>query len=406
MSRLALPIAVALLLLAGPGQVLANEIPCGPVEAGQIQIDGLLSDWKGVNGVGVDSAAQILKGRKDWDGARDLSFDVFCNHDDKNLFLALNVKDDYFIRSKKRRGDDHVVVLLGRKRLVIFPGDLRRNDARMTWGKRGKVKGITMVEALQKGGYSLELRLPYKRLPGFRKGSPSYRGAVWVNDSDSRAKMAVQTTMGTASAKRGRFSFAEAQAELGAFLRDKGYKPSQVRFKANADVVGSSGVEQVVLVGRTIGIVGKELPGGTYFYLDMPVKADKDVYWLKLKDLNGDRKQEIVTRYVERSGNGRREILAVFRFNDSNKFVRSFAHEILKGQGKKLIINRFRFKRRKRRRRKPGGVDLIFDKPVARGFTASNYREVPAEDYFSILLPWGEEKKRHFRFEGEEYSQK
>jgi hypothetical protein len=395
--------ALALLLLATTAR--ANDIPCALVEKGTIQLDGLLGDWKGVDGVGVDQAANVLRGRSDWSGPEDLSFDVYCNHDAKNLYLAIDVKDEYFIRTKKARGDDHVVVWLGGRQLVIYPGDLRYIKSKMTWGKRGRVKGIRMAEAMQRGGYSVELRLPYKRLPGFRKGSPAYRGAVWVADSDSKAKMRTETLMGTAPARRGEFSFAQARANLGLFLRDKGYGMHQVRARYHADVVGDKGVEQVVLVGKTIGIVGDHLPGGSYFFLDLPVRKPRDIYWLKPKDLNGDRKSELVVRYVERSGNGRREIISVFRFNDANRFVRSFAHEILKGQGKRMIVNRFRFKPWRGRRRKRG-VDLIFDRPAARGFTQDNYREAPTTDFFSILLPWGKEKKRHFRFEGEEYFQK
>jgi hypothetical protein len=392
-------IIVVLLMIAGVAR--AGEIPCGPVEAGTIQIDGLLSDWQGVNGVGVDQPAQVIRGRDEWSGADDLSFDVYCNHDDKHLFMAVNVKDEYFIRSRKFKGDDHVVVLLGRRRLVIYPSNLRDLKGRMTWGRRGKVRGIEMAEAMQTGGYSIELRMPYRAVPGYRHGGPSFPGAVWVADSDSKAQRRTQTIMGTAPSTRGgRLVFAQARAELDSFLRDRGFSQGQIRMKRSADVVGDRQMEQILLVGHTIGIVGRELPGGTYFFLDLPVRQAKDVYWLKISDLNGDGKQELITRYVERSENGRRELIVVYRFNDSNSFVRSFAHEILKGQGKKTIVNRYALKRRK------GGVDLIFDRPVAKGFSKDTYREVSCTDCFSILLPWGEEKRRHFRFEGEEYFQK
>jgi hypothetical protein len=386
----------------------SGEIPCSPVSGGAVQLDGLLMDWKEAKGVGADDASQIVRGARDWTGAGDLSFDVYCAHDKRFLYLAVNVRDDYFIRTAKAAGDDHIVVLLGGKRLVVHPGDLRRDvKGRLRWGRRGRVRKIGMAEAMQKQGYSVELRIPFKQIPGYRRGAPSFRGAVWVADSDSRAKMKIQTVMGTArSARTGRFVFAQAQAELSGFLRDRGYSPSQVRMKKNVNVVGTRQVEQVVLVGRTIGIVGNELPGGAYFFIDLPVKQHSDVYWLRPMDLNGDGKAELVTRYVERAGNGRRELVVVFRFNDADKFVRSFAHEILKGQGRRMITNRFGTRRRRRRGRKRGGIDLIFDRPRAKGFSRTDYREVPCQDCFAILLPWGEEKKRRFVFEGEEFSQK
>jgi hypothetical protein len=235
----------------------------------------------------------------------------------------------------------------------------------------------------------------------------SYPATVWVADCDSKARRKVQTVIGTArSPKRGRFTFAGPTANLDAFLEGRGLGRSDVRTRIVADVVGGKGVEQILLAGRTIGIVGEELPGGAYFYMTLPVSSAKDVYWLKVLDLNGDGKGELVTRFLQRSGNGRRGIVAVYRYNDANRFVRWLAHEILKGQKDRLIINRYRFKRRRARRGKRSGVDLIFDKPQAKGFTKETFREAPSSDVFSILLPWGEEKKRHFRFEGEQYFQK
>jgi len=396
----------ALVSLAGSA-VRASEIPCSPMERGAVQLDGLLMDWKGVDGVGVDQAGQVLRGRRDWSGPQDLSFDLYCSHDETSLYLAVNVRDDYFIRTPRGRDDDHLVVLLGGKQLLVYPGDLRSIRGRMSWGARGRVKGVAMAEALQKQGYSVELRIPFKQMPGYRAGAPGYAAAVQVADCDSKARQKVETVIGTASsARRGRLAFSQARAELTNFLREKGYSAAQVRARHDVNVVGDRRVEQVLLVGRTIGVIGEGLPGGAYFYLDLPVKQPKDIYWLRPIDLNGDGKRELVVRYVERAGNGRRELIAVFRFNEADRFVRSFAHEILKGQGNKLIVNRFTTRRRRRRGHRPGGVDLIFDRPVAKGFAREGFREQPSADCFSILLPWGEEKRRHFVFEGEVYSQR
>ena len=397
------------LLLLPCAMARAEEIPCRPVESGLIQLDGLMGDWKGARGVGVADGDHVISGKADWSGERDLSFDVFCNHTDTTLYLAVRVRDEYFIRSRKGKGDDHVQLHFGKQQLQIFPGDLKKIKARLRWrGKgrrRARVSGVKMVEALQRDGYSVEIAMLLARIPGYREGVPHFPGAVRVADSDSRARGRIQTVMGTAPAGRsGRFVFARAQAQLEAFLKARKYNRSQVRVQQVANVVGDSRMETVLLVGRTIGILGEGLPHGGYFYFNLPPGKAKDVYWLKLMDLNGDGKQELVTRFVERSTSGRRELIAVYRYNETNTFVRSFSHEILKGQKKKIILNRFTFKVRKERK-KTIGVDLVFDKPEARGYTRDGYKEVPSTDAQSILLPWGEDKKRHFRFEGEEYFQ-
>ena len=410
MRREALIIGATLALwLALPAGAAAQQIPCSPVQRGGITLDGLLGDWKGAKGVGVDDEAQIISGTKDWTGADDLSFDLFCNHTETTLYLAIMVHDEYFVRSKKGRGDDHIRLRLGRRELRIYPGDLRKIKARLQWRGKGRKRRVNkahvrMAEAMQRDGYSVELALVMDQIPGFRVGSPSFSGSVSVADCDSRAKGRTQTVISTARPGRGSFVFARASAALDGFLKARGFKASQIRFNKVADVVGDKRMERVVLVGRTIGIVGDGLPQGGFFYVDLPPRRAKDVYWLKLVDLNGDGKVELVTRFVQRSKSGRRELIAVYRYNDSNRFMRSFAHEILKGQKKRIILNRYAFKVRKKRR-KVLGVDLVFDKPEARGFTKEAYKEVPATDVQPIMLPWGEEKKRHFRFEGEEYSQ-
>ncbi len=404
MRRQSILFIVSAVLWAGSAR--AEQIPCHPVERNIIQLDGLLGDWKGASGVGVDEAERVIKGKADWSGEADLSFDVFCNHTDTAIYLAVRVSDEYFIRTRKGRGDDHVQVTFGKQRLLVYPGDMRKIKGKLIWkgGKRRRVKGVKMAEALQRNGYSMELAILNSSIPGFRTGAPSFSGSVQVMDSDSKAGMRTQTVMSTAPAGRGRFVFAQAEAQMKAFLKARGYRRSQIRARAVVNVVGDKRLETVVLVGKTIGVLGEGLPQGGFFFYNLPVRKGKDVYWLKVMDLNGDGKQEMVTRFVERSGNGRRELIAVYRYTETNKFMRSFSHEILKGQKKKIILNRYAFKKRKKRR-KVLGVDLIFDKPQARGFTKETYKEAPSTDAQSIILPWDEEKKRHFRFEGEQYFQ-
>lgn len=405
MRRHIILIIASITLWAAPAR--AERIPCYPVERNIIQLDGLLNDWKGASGVGVDEASKVLKGKANWSGEADLSYDVFCNHTKTTIYLAVRVADEYFIRTRKGRGDDHVQLTFGKQRLLVYPGDMRKIKGKLVWkgGKRRRrVKGVQMAEALQRNGYSLEIAILTSSIPGYRTGAPSFSGSVQVMDSDSKAGMRTQTVMSTAPAGRGRFVFAQAEVQMKAFLKARGYKRSQIRARKVANVVGDKRLETVVLVGKTIGILGEGLPQGGFFYYNLPARRGKDVYWLKVRDLNGDGKSEMVTRFVERSDTGRRELIAVYRYNETNKFLRSFSHEILKGQKKRVILNRYTFKARKKRR-KVVGVDLIFDKPQARGFTKATYKEAPSTDAQSIILPWDEEKKRHFRFEGDSYFQ-
>ncbi|MCA9670639.1 MAG: hypothetical protein KC503_33815 [Myxococcales bacterium] len=397
---------VTAVIVLAVSQAHAGELPCTPVKKGVIQLDGLLGEWHGVTPARASGSAMVVSGRGGWNGDGDLSFTVRCNLTRDTMYIAINVKDDYFVRANKLSASDHARLHFGGRTLYVYPGDLRRSRAVVSWNARGKrrARGVKIAESMQKRGWSVEIALPLRKLPGFRAGSPSMRASVSVADTDHPSAKKPQHVM---RAPFSRISFAQQRANLLAFLKDKGFRASQIRFKRNANVVGDRRLEQVLLVGRTIGIVGDGLPGGGYFYLNLPVSSGRDVRWIKLVDLNGDGLQEILVQLVERASNGRRELVAIYRYNDSNQFVRPMQVEVLKAQGSRYIKNRFRMLRRRKRKRgqKRRGYDLWFDKPKAGGFDQSSYREAPASDAFPILLPWGETKKRGFRFEGEEFSQ-
>ncbi|MBW2735686.1 MAG: hypothetical protein JRH20_25150 [Deltaproteobacteria bacterium] len=377
------------------------DIPCGPAEDGVFFLDGLFTEWKGVTAVEVATPQHIMQGRKSWNNAKDLSFRVMCNYSKRHLYLAVEVKDEYFVRTNKRKGDDHLRLSFGRgkaRTLRVFPGDLKKIRGGAYWG-RHKAKGIKMAEAMRRDGWAVELRLPMNRIPGYRVGQEAIHLNVAVADADWRAK--VETVMATG---RSRLVVAQVAADLSAFLKAMKASPKDIRMRKAADVVGGRRVEQVMWLRRAIGIVGEDLPSGGYFTFNLPAARAADIRWVRLMDLNGDRKQEIVTRYVQRGGGGRREVVAVYRFDDGNRFVRPFAHEVLKGQGSRTIVNRITFKKRRRGR----GIEIIIDEPKAHGFDAQSYKETSAEDIHGIVLPWAEKEKqkRVFRFSGDEYEER
>jgi hypothetical protein len=390
-------------LVAAPREARAKrlDITCNPAEDGVVLLDGMLRDWRGVDRTTVRGASRVVQGRKHWNNNKDASFEVLCNYSKTTLYLAVDVMDEYFARTRKLRADDHLELRFGRRVLEVYPGDLKKIRGVVRWRtgrRRRKAKRVRMAEARQLRGWSVELALPLSKVPGYRKGKEGVPLSVRFVDVDWRGK--VDSVVGSGPA---RLVVAQVVADLRAFLGAMKATRKQIRWRGSADVVGDKGIEQVLLVGTRVGIVGAGLPGGGYFYFSLPVKTAKDVRWVKLLDLNGDRQKEIVIRYTQRGSRGRRELVVVHRFDSVNKFVRPFAHELVKGQGKNVIENRLRFKRWRKRRRR--GLEIVIDKPTAKGFTQASYKENPATDVNPILLPWGETKKRRYRFEGDQYSE-
>ena len=182
----------------------AAELACGPVEAGVINLDGLLDDWAEVPGLDA--------------GGRDpnLSFTVKCNLGPRSMYLLVDVRDDYFARTKQTRpGEDHVELTLGGRKLLVYPGDQASIKDHVSWGKK-PARGVRSFGALQPGGWAVELELPLGEI-GVRPGTPRISFGARVADCDSKVRLKTDRV----AELGGAIAFAEAESALDAFLRDQ-----------------------------------------------------------------------------------------------------------------------------------------------------------------------------------------
>ena len=372
---------------------LAVEVICQPVSPKAIQVDGLLTDWRGVDAISL--SPWPTGGRL---GPSDLSVQVRCNHDAQVFYLAVDVSDENFVRNPGRVNGDSLLVRLGNVRIALLPGDAESvgDRTRVLSGKR--IRGFLWHSTRRKGGYRVEMAIPQRTYPGYAWGAVSAPLHLIINDSDHwRGRVETKAPFALKLVK------SQMQSDLVSMLRSVGANRKSIRSRYRVNVAGDERVEEVLLVGRTIGIVGEALPGGAYFYANLPVRA-ADVSWIKTIDLNGDGRFEIVARFTERATNGSRELVAVYRFDDRNKFVRPFVHEVAKIQRSRYVRNRLRF--RKWKSRKQRGVDIVVDRPTAVGFDQHTFKETPDQAVHSILLPWMAKQRRVFRFTGETYAER
>src|SRR5262249_40995355 len=150
-----------------------------------------------------------------------------------------------------------------------------------------------------------------------------------------------------------------------------------ITFDAAGQIDGAPGLERVVAAGKYIGILGEG-----FAYIELPVSSPKDVLSVELADLEGDGRQSLVVRTVERGNGGSREVLAVSHVKDG-QIGRLFAHEIGKQLGAARLANVWQLVPR----RKGKGLDLVIKPGPVAGFTAETWREMPAGDMVPILLP-------------------
>jgi hypothetical protein len=367
---------MALLLLAVATPASATDLPCGPVEPGVINLDGLTDDWSEVQGVEVGN------------GDSNLSFTVKCNLAPRALYLLVDVRDDYFARTKQARpGEDHIELSFGHRKLTIYPGDAAQLRDRASWGKK-PAKAVRTFGALQPHGWAVELELPPGEA-GIRAGTPRVQFSARVADCDSKVRLKTDRV----AELSGAIAFAEAESALDAFLRQQRLGRTAIWFDKMMQT-GSGQTARVLLAGRYLVLVSDG-----YIYQELPFRDRSDLREARIVDLAGDGRDALVLRYRERAESGARELLAAYRPDGADKVVRIFAHEVGKFAGASKIEDKVSFVRRGH------ATDLVVEAGAASGFTQASWRESPARDAIPILLPWGDDRKARYQFSGDEYRQ-
>jgi hypothetical protein len=362
--------AILCVLLLG-GTARAADLPCGPAEKGTIELDGLTDDWKEVDGIDA--------------GGRDpnLSFTVKCNVEPNALLLLVDVRDNYFVRTKAAKpGEDHLELVLAGKRILLWPG----NAAALKDKVVPTIKGMRTATALQTAGYAMEMSIPLKEVPGFHPGNSTIKYSLKALDSDSKASLKTERTVDTS----GSIQFAEGQSNVEAFLTDRHLKQGDVFFDKPMRMARKEG-GRVVLAGRYAAAITDG-----FTFIELPFKERKDLKDVRVIDLAGDGRDALVMRYLERGSTGAREVVAAWRFEGDN-VRRVFAAEVGKFQGANKIEDKVSFLKRGR------ATDILIEAGPAVGFTQASYQESPAEDIAPILLPWGDDKKARYQFRGDEY---
>lgn len=393
--RLFVVISLGIALFAPLPNASANEIECGLTEVGLINVDGLLDDWKGVKEVSNSNGA-----------ANDAGFTIRCNYDEEALYLAVDVVDERLIRNKKPgAGDDRLALGFGDQILEVYPADTDKNiKATVKWANGGSTKWLTLVDSLTKRGWSIELGMPFGRVPGGGDKVVRIPFQLELYDADKAVDGKHESLVTTGEAA---LVLQEAAGLVEQFLADNKLGKKDVTLDVSVNLDTEQGKERIVAAGKYIAVFARE-----YSYIALPVSKAKDVLEVKVVDLGGEGKSSVLGRYVERGGGGSREILAVWNLGTDGVFSRTFAHELGKQLGENKITSKWELAQRtvvkgkgkKKKIVKTKGYDLVIKPGEAIGFTQENWLETPAEDMLPILLPWSGVKQEVWRFNGDEYS--
>ncbi len=383
-------LAMLATLALGPASAHATKASqtCDRVQSDVIEIDGMVDDWQDV-------------GRRKVGGSNsNLSYDLRCAYDDSTFYAMVNVRDQVIVRRKaaRLRGEDGVKLVLrasdrGRPlTLSLFPGMGKRKPVRRL-GARRLPSWIKAEDSLQKRGYSVEVAIPLKRIPGWGRNATAFPATVTVFDADraGRARKALRYNVTLRSS--------DGVAVHRSFMRSARLRDRDIRVDRMVNMDGVRGAERLIAGGTAIGVLGRR-----YAFMRLPVQSPTDVYSVKPVDLFGTGRSVIVAHYAQRGHGGTREAVGIWKINASGQFTRVLAFEVKKISGANELPNTWRLVRKgtlRRKRLKRGrGFDILVEAGKPKGWDEDSYEETPATDIRPILLPWEDKTAVLYTFDG------
>ena len=393
----------------------------------KVRIDGLLREWP----ARMDPLNEVVQGS----GGGDPSASGVIGYDDKNLYVAMKIKDGKLVRTTSfGDGEDYASLELafpsraGFKTYSVrlYAGEIGRSAGMVKLGTSA-VKGARLVEAPSDGGYTIEVSIPWAAFPEASKIRVGIRAALRYADADSPGS--VRTVIGTSAASGTNLPPLLLEAEQGLYrslVRKKGLSEMPSRFGVG-DIAGDATLEAVAVYGSALTIVGSAYRNGKeYFFQDLAVPNAAAVTRLEVADFTGDGKDDILL--VKRappptlpddkdeSGKGKkerhsiakdskkapddsyREVLQVLSVSSGENPFIAFQHEVAVVTKDGEIRNDVSLKRNGSK------TDIVIAQGKAEGFEPSHYDEPMPDNMESALMPWATVKSRTYEWDGTKFS--
>lgn len=392
--------AFALTLALGTNAHARRALEAVTLGGTKVRVDGLLREWP----ADLDALSETLQGNA---SGRDPSATGAVGYDEKNIYVAMKIKDSRLVRTASF-GDREDYGSLE----IAFPTEhgFRPYSVRLYAGVIGKsagavklggsvVRGARIVEAPLEGGYTLEASIPWDTFPEASRVRAGLRGALkYVDVNGGGSTHAVIATGGGSGSTLGPLLLEAEQGLYRNLVKAKNLHETPAR-SGVGDIAGDATLEVASVYGPYLTIVGSAYRGGKEFlYQEIGVKDASDVMRFEVGDLTGDGKAEILIEKRVGTHDEYREVLQVLRVGDGDTPYVAFQHET------GIVTKAGSIKNEVSVRRKGSRPSLVISQGKAEGFDPETYAEPISADMDPALLPWDKLKSKTFEWDGKTFS--
>jgi hypothetical protein len=372
--------------------------------AERMRVDGALREWKGAHfaTLGTEEGGSLR---------------YALASTDQGLLIAADVSDEALVRkSGVGAGQDALVLALAtqdaQRKLRVTelwlhagePGKSRAQAGVAEAGKSPRLEPrIEIVEGprSQGAGYVIEAFVPFELVAASELWE---QGRALLRFEDVDAAKKPPAVLASSDAPRPsewpRIALGSGQHDpLGDFAREKGLTGLDPRLDLRADVAGDATPERVVILDKFVLVYGKHYKGGAgYGFFALPFSTGGGLVNARLDDATGDGREELFVRVRQRNELGARELLLVLTLAEER------IAPLLNVELKKEAQGGFVECDLEVEKSRQGARRIRVESGRAQGLDAASYRESPAADAESILLPWGEVESRSYAFDGTRFA--
>ena len=366
----------------------------------KVRIDGMLREWpRAIVKLNEDISGQPSRG--------DPRVSAVLGYDDSNLYVAMKVYDEKFVRTRGYgKTEDHAELIVGfpskggsysTSEVLLYPGLPGKIGGVVKTSGGGKIRGAKIVEAPMDGGYTFEAQIPWKAFRQARRWRVGLRGALRFVDVDKPGKInaIIGTSTDTSGSSLPRLLLqAERGLEEDIRHNDLG-KANKVLF---GDVAGDALMERVAIYKNYLTIVGPGyMKGKQFFYGELGVPDYSSITRFELRDVDGDGKDEIILQKRLGGTDTYREVLIVERVPKDGAPEPIFLHDVAIVTPEGAIRNQVQFSKGRR------GQAITISQDEADWEDQAPFRGAKQEDIPSTLLPWEDIGSRTFEWDGSEF---